>query len=156
MYMDIETCKQAIEAGRVSLQMMFATFDDNDLLKLSVRTALDGISAHAKTRSAEPGTAPLDVLTCTALMVAIDTELLRRVEPATATPGPEWRNERPSVDGLYLRSNPPLPEIVMLGIMQIGTQLVYTDPNGELQDVSTLSPRSWWFGPISQPLWKSL
>lgn len=71
---------------------------------------------------------------------------------------PEWKQERPAAEGMYLRSNPPISHIIFIGVyVGLDGELKVSNSDGGIlgTPVSELSDRFWWYGPIPQPPWKT-
>ena len=68
-----------------------------------------------------------------------------------------WKQGAPTQAGIYLRSNPPISQIVRQDVFWLNGVLVVSHPENPLSatPVTELCDRFWWFGPIPQPNWKT-
>ena len=158
--------RTSILRGRKAVLQMLGHLDDDGLCRLASYAAATAMRTYVKEKDTMSDEERYKMLANTSLLVLIDIVKEERAAKAASVPSifdavptdtvskTQWQNERPKAEGLYLRSNPPLQEIVMFGILEIGNELMWTDHEGELKPISELSPKSWWFGPIAQPPWK--
>lgn len=66
-----------------------------------------------------------------------------------------WRRSKPTEEGVYLRSNPPIDRIVRQDVVEVDGKLKTPHgPETVLVCLDDISNRFWWYGPIPQPPWK--